>query len=51
VWFEALTNTGPKPNMTMKQFADRTRAIAKTKYGVASKEDKGVDSAWKAVGL
>lgn len=51
IWFEALTASGPKPQMTMKQFADRTRAIAKSKYGVASTEDKAVDSAWKAVGL
>ena len=51
VWFQALTGSGPKPQMTMSEFANRTRAIARTKYGVGSKEDKAVDSAWKAVGL
>lgn len=50
IWFGALTGA-PSPNMTMKQFADRTRSVAKTKYGATSPEWKAVDTAWKAVGL
>jgi len=51
VWFKALTGSGPQPNMTMKQFANRTRTEAKGLFGAGSVPDKAVDSAWKAVGL
>jgi Zn-dependent metalloprotease len=51
VWFKALTGYGPSPQMTMKQFANRTRTVAKQLFGTTSAEAKAVDSAWKAVGL
>ena len=28
VWYKALTGFGPSPNMTMPQFASRTRSVA-----------------------
>jgi len=51
IWFKALTGYGPSPNMTMKQFANRTRTVAKQSYGPTSAEAKAVDSSWAAVGL
>jgi Zn-dependent metalloprotease len=51
IWFQSLTGYGPMPNMTMKQFADRTRTVATQLFGATSAELKAVDKAWKAVGL
>jgi len=51
IWFKALTGYGPQPQMKMKQFANRTRSVAKQMYGANSVPDKAVDTAWKAVGL
>ena len=34
IWYHALTNFGPSPNMTMKQFANRTRKLAGSLFKV-----------------
>ena len=49
VWYRSLTGFGPSPNMSMKDFADRTRSVAGKMYGATVK--KAVDKAWKQVGL
>jgi len=51
IWFQALTKFGPSPNMTMKQFASRTRKLAGTLFTSRPAVKKAVDDAWKAVGL
>ena len=49
VWYRSLTGFGPSPNMSMKDFADRTRKVAGQLYGATVKS--AVDKAWKQVGL
>jgi Zn-dependent metalloprotease len=51
IWYEALTGSGPQPNMKMKQFAQRTRKLAKTLFPRDPATSGAVDKAWKAVGL
>ena len=51
VAFQALTGYGPKPQMTMKEFADRTRTIAGQMFPAGGTVKKAVDTAWAAVGL
>ena len=51
VWFRALTGFGPSPNMTMKQFANRTRTLAGQMFPAGGTVKKAVDTAWSAVGL
>lgn len=51
VWFQALTGFGPSPNMTMKQFADRTRTLSGQMFPAGGTVKKAVDTAWSAVGL
>lgn len=51
IWYKAMNDFGPSPNMTMKAFAKRTRKLAAQLFpgdpGVAA----GVNSGWVAVGL
>lgn len=49
VWYRALTGFGPSPNLSMKDFADRTRKVAGQTYGKTVRS--AVDKAWKQVGL
>ena len=49
VWYRALTAFGPSPNLTMKQFAARTRKLAAQLFDAGVKS--AVDAAWKQVGL
>jgi Zn-dependent metalloprotease len=48
VWYKALTGFGPSPNMTMPQFASRTRSVAQS---IDASTHTAVDGAWTAVGL
>jgi Zn-dependent metalloprotease len=51
IWYKALTGFGPSPNMTMSQFAARTRSLASSIYPNDPTIHAHVDSAWTAVGL
>jgi Zn-dependent metalloprotease len=51
IWYEALTGSGPQPNMKMKAFAQRTRKVAKTLFSRDTTTFAAVDKAWKQVGL
>jgi len=51
VWYGAMTGSGPSPNMTMKQFADRTRQVAGQLFGSKPAVAAAVDQGWKQVGL
>lgn len=51
IWYKAVTGFGPTPNMTMKQFASRTRTLAGSLFPAKPAVKVAVDKAWKAVGL
>jgi Zn-dependent metalloprotease len=51
VWFQALTGFGPAPQLTMKQFADRTRSVAAQLFPAQPAVASAIDKAWVAVGL
>lgn len=51
VWYAALTTSGAKPQMTMKQFAARTRALARSMFATEPAVRQAVDQGWKLVGL
>ncbi len=51
IWYRALTGYPPSPNMKMKDFADRTRAVASSLYPANPAIKAAVHKAWKAVGL
>jgi Zn-dependent metalloprotease len=51
IWYKALTGFGPSPNMTMPQFASRTRSLAQSLYPQDPAIHTAVDGAWTAVGL
>ena len=51
IWYKALTGFGPSPNMTMPQFASRTRSLAQSLYESEPSVHAVVDGAWTAVGL
>jgi Zn-dependent metalloprotease len=51
IWYNVLTGSGAKPQMTMKDFADRTRAAAGQLYPGDKALGGHVDSGWKHVGL
>ena len=51
IWYKALTGFGPSPNMTMSQFASRTRALSTSMYPAEPAVHTAVDNAWVAVGL
>jgi Zn-dependent metalloprotease len=51
IWYKAVTGFGPTPNMTMKQFAARTRSLAGSLFKTKPAVKTAVDKAWKAVGL
>jgi Zn-dependent metalloprotease len=51
VWYRAMTGFGPSPNMRMREFADRTRAVA-TELAPGNAALAGaIDEGWKRVGL
>lgn len=51
VWYKALTGFGPSSNMTMAQFAGRTRTVAQSMFPNDPAVLKAVDGGWKSVGL
>ena len=51
VWYATLTGSGPNPNMSMKDFADRTRAVASQLFPANSALHGAVDQGWTQVGL
>ena len=51
VWYEALTGSGPNPNMKMGAFANRTRSLAGSLFPSEPAVKTAVDNAWTAVGL
>jgi Zn-dependent metalloprotease len=51
IWYRALTGFGPSPNMKMKDFANRTRKLAKQMYKTNAAVAAAVDQAWKQVEL
>ncbi|CAM3715548.1 M4 family metallopeptidase [Roseateles saccharophilus] len=51
VWYAALTTSGAQPNMTMPQFAARTRQLAAQNYAAQPTVAAAVDAGWKTVGL
>lgn len=50
-WYGAVTGSGSQPNMTMKAFADRTRAVAAQLFAGDAALAQAVDAAWQGVGL
>jgi Zn-dependent metalloprotease len=51
VWYSALTESGPQPNMKMAEFANRTRQVASLKYPADASVATAVDTGWTQVGL
>ncbi|MBB3173676.1 Zn-dependent metalloprotease [Endobacter medicaginis] len=51
IWYKAQTGFGPSPNMTMPQFAARTRSLAQSMFASTPAVHAAVDAAWTAVGL
>lgn len=51
IWYQALTSFPPSPNLTMSQFASRTRALSTSLYPATPAIHTAVHNAWTAVGL
>lgn len=51
IWYQAVITAGLAPNMTMAQFADKTREQACALYGRGSPAETAVGTGWKKVGL
>lgn len=51
IWYHAVTNSGAKPNLKMKTFANTTRRLAKSLFPQDTNVFKAVDKAWSDVGL
>lgn len=51
IWYAVLTTSGAKPNMTMPQFAARSRQLATQMYPGKAAVAAAVDAGWKKVGL
>lgn len=51
IWYQALTGFAPSPNLRMKVFANRTRALASGLFPADLTIKTAVDKAWNAVGL
>ena len=51
IWYKSMTGFGPTPNMKMKTFANRTRAVAVQLYPSDTAIACAVDAGWKKVGL
>jgi Zn-dependent metalloprotease len=51
IWYKSMTGFGPSPNMKMKAFANRTRAVAAQLNPGNAALAGAVDAGWKKVGL
>lgn len=51
VWYDVLTTSGSQPNMTMRDFATRTRQAAHQLFPNRPAIVNAVDHGWKVIGL
>ncbi|HXJ22864.1 MAG TPA: M4 family metallopeptidase [Polyangia bacterium] len=51
VWYHVMVTAGPKPQMTMADFAGRTRQAAVQLFEAKPEVAKSVDAGWKLIGL
>lgn len=51
IWYEALVQTKPSPNLSMKQFATKTRQLSVSLFKSQKMVKNAIDNAWKSVGL
>jgi Zn-dependent metalloprotease len=51
VWYAVLTSSGPVPDMTMPNFANKTRQVAVQKYPHEKAVADAVNEGWIKVGL
>jgi Zn-dependent metalloprotease len=51
IWYAAMTQFRPSPNMKMKTFANRTRSLAKKMFAGNAAVFAAVDHGWTSVGL
>lgn len=51
VWYKVMITSGHVPNMTMKQFATKTRTMATTLFPLKPAIRTAINNAWIAVGL
>jgi Zn-dependent metalloprotease len=51
VWYATMTGTDATPNMTMPDFANRTRQVARKNFPADPTVFAAVDKGWKQVGL
>lgn len=51
VWYKALTGSGAQPSMSMKTYANKTRALAASMYPGDAALVKAFNDGWTAVGL
>ena len=51
VWYRVMITSGHLPNMTMKQFANKTRIMASTLFPLKPAIRAAINNAWIAVGL
>ena len=51
VWYQVMMTAGPQPAMSMPDFAGRTRQAAVQLFEGRPEVAKGIDAAWKGVGL
>lgn len=51
IWYKAMVDFKPSPNMRMKSFAGRTRKLAVSMYPSDANLRNAVDAGWVAVGL
>jgi Zn-dependent metalloprotease len=51
VWYAVLTGSGPHPNMTIPDFAARTRQVAAQLFPTNPKVGAAVAAGWKQIGL
>jgi Zn-dependent metalloprotease len=51
IWYKAISGFGSTPNLTMKQFANRTRTLAGSLFASKPTVKAAVNKAWKDVGL
>ena len=51
VWYRSLTGFGPTPDMTIPDFANRTRQVAHQMFGRTPAVGDAIEQGWTAVGL
>ncbi len=51
IWYKAMVDFKPSPNMKMKSFANRTRKLTASMYPANAALRTAVDAGWLAVGL